>query len=50
VPLSSPQQWVNSLQRKDIISGLAPNTQFRIGACCFSPTGGDTTWSGTLHF
>lgn len=45
--LSNSVQWQNYSQ-KTIISGVSSGTQFRISACCYSSTGGDPYWAGSL--
>ena len=46
--ISNPTYWYSTGNRKSIISGLATGTEFRLSACCYSTTGKDSYWAGSL--
>lgn len=48
-PLSSSQSWTN-YSNKNIMTGLATGTKFRMAACCYSAATGDHVWAGKLTY
>ncbi|WP_162907247.1 hypothetical protein [Allorhizocola rhizosphaerae] len=42
--------WTSTDWWKTIHSNPANGLQFRVAACCYSSSGGDATWAGTLRY
>ncbi len=47
--ISAAQSWTNSTVQKNVMTGLAIGTSFRVQASGYV-SGGDSSWGGTLTF